>query len=145
VARAAAPFFRIGVLRGFLEDLGLERLLAEQPVQFADLLLKRTVVGGGHHRLPGRRRGEGAVGREAAPGEELVRVHAVAPGHEADRGARFQALPTIRIFSAAVQRRRLCTEVTTSTFSGVSVIRTVILLTLTGVGDRARSVRGQLQ
>ena len=51
---------------------------------------------------------------------------------------------TMRIFSAALQRRRLCTEVTTSTFSGVSVIRTVILLTLTGMGDRARSVRGQL-
>jgi hypothetical protein len=41
---------------------------------------------------------------------------------------------TIRVFSAALQRRRRCTEVITSTFSGVSVIRTVILLTLPGVG-----------
>ena len=52
---------------------------------------------------------------------------------------------TSRIFSAALQRRRRCLEVITSTFSKVSVIRTVIPLTLTGVGDCARSIRGLLQ
>jgi hypothetical protein len=49
VARAAAVFFGIGALQRLAQDLGLERLLAEQAVQFADLLLKRAIVGGRHH------------------------------------------------------------------------------------------------
>jgi len=92
VARAAAIFFGIGVLQRLAQDLGLERLLAEQPVQVADLLLKRAVVGGRYHLLAGRCGGEGAMGGEAAPGEELVRVNTVAARDQADRGARLQAL-----------------------------------------------------
>jgi len=74
------------------QDLGLERLLAEQAVQFADLPLKRAIVRGWHHLLAGRRRGEGAVGGQPSPGEKLVRVHVMAPRHQADRGARLQVL-----------------------------------------------------
>jgi hypothetical protein len=47
-------------------------------MQFADLLLKPTVVGGRRHLLAGRRGGEGAMGGQTSPGEELVRVPAVA-------------------------------------------------------------------
>jgi hypothetical protein len=94
VARAAAIFFGIGVLQRLAQDFGLERLLAEQAVQFADLLLKRAVVRGRHHLLAGRRGREGAMGGEATPGEELVRVHAMAARNQADRGARLQAANT---------------------------------------------------
>jgi hypothetical protein len=69
VARAAAIFFGIGVLQRRAQDLGLERLLAELAVQFADLLLKRAIIRGRHHLLAGRRGGEGAMRGQPSPGE----------------------------------------------------------------------------
>jgi hypothetical protein len=87
-ARAAAIFFGLDLLDSLLEDLDLQRLLAEQAMQLANLLLQRPVLRGRDYFLARGGRRVGPLGHQAAPGEELVRVHPVLPGHQAHRGVR---------------------------------------------------------
>ena len=89
---AGHTFFRSGQLKGFLEDLGFQRLLAQQPLQLAHLLLQSAVLGGGDHLLAGRRGGQCALCGQASPGEQLVWPDAVTPGNQAHRGARLVGL-----------------------------------------------------
>ena len=60
-ATATGVFLSPRRLKSLLEDLGLQRLLAEQPLQFADLALQRTVLRRGHHGLFGLRRRQSAL------------------------------------------------------------------------------------
>ena len=59
------------------QQLVLHCLLAEQTLQFADLHLKRAVVGCGHNLLVGRNGRECALGHQPSPGEQLVALDAV--------------------------------------------------------------------
>ena len=60
-ATARCFFEPAATFKSLLEDLGLQRLLAEQPLQFADLALQRTVLRRGHHGLFGLRRRQSAL------------------------------------------------------------------------------------
>src|SRR3954464_8106350 len=86
-ATATALFGSGGHFQGFFEHLGLQGLLAEQPLQLAHLVLERSVIRGRYDFLLGAGRGERALGGQAPPGEELVRRDAVLAGHQAHRHA----------------------------------------------------------
>ncbi len=49
------------------QDLEVDRLLADQPLEFADLLLRRPQRTRRHHVFVGRHRGLGALGDQVAP------------------------------------------------------------------------------
>src|ERR687890_804360 len=55
-------FWPGGDLQRLLEDLGFERLLAEQALQLTDLVLQGPALGGGHHLLLGTGRRQRALG-----------------------------------------------------------------------------------
>ena len=71
----------------FAQDLVLERLLAEQPLQLADLLVSGAQLRGRHHLLAGARRRQRALRHQPTPGEELVGGNAMMAGYERDRVA----------------------------------------------------------
>jgi hypothetical protein len=71
-ARAAAIFFGLDLLEGFLEVLDLGRLLAEQAVELADLLPQRPALGGRDQFLARSGGRVGTLGRQPVPGEKLV-------------------------------------------------------------------------
>ena len=52
----------LGDLKGFFEDLGFQRLFAQQSLQFPDLLL-RPVLRRWHHFFAGTRRGQSTLTR----------------------------------------------------------------------------------
>src|SRR5215216_216017 len=65
----------------------LERLLAEQPLQLADLLVSGAQLRGRHHLLAGASRRQRALRHQPTPGEELVGGNAMMAGYERDRVA----------------------------------------------------------
>src|SRR6187200_316615 len=71
----------------FAQDLVLERLLAEQPLQLADLLVSGAQLRGRHHLLAGASRRQRALRHQPTPGEELVGGNAMMAGYERDRVA----------------------------------------------------------
>src|ERR1700746_1354183 len=78
-------------LERFLENLDLQRLLAEQTLKFAYLFLLRAERGSRHDLLLRLRCRQRALLCQPAPGEELVRRNATATRHETHGGARFTA------------------------------------------------------
>jgi hypothetical protein len=60
-ASATDVFWAGRNLQRRLEDLGLQGLLAQQPLQLTDLVLQGSVLGGGHRHLPCTGRGKGAL------------------------------------------------------------------------------------
>lgn len=71
-------FWATGDFEGFLQDFALHRLLAQQALQLLHLGLKRPVFGSRNDLLFGGRRRQCPLGRQLAPGEQLVRLDAVA-------------------------------------------------------------------
>ncbi len=63
-AEPSSSLFGCGQIKGFLEDFGFERLLGEQPLQLAHLLLQGAVLGSRDHFLAGGRRGQGGRRRQ---------------------------------------------------------------------------------
>src|ERR1044071_604120 len=112
------------------QNLVLEGFLAEQPLQFPDLVLQTPVFGGGHHFFAGPDRRQRSLGIEPTPSEHLVRRDPMLPRHQRHRHSRrVEPAPakagvscTIRAFSSADQRRRRWTDVMTSTRSIFPVI-----------------------
>ncbi len=51
-------FWARGDVERFLQDLGLKRLLAQQPMQFADLVLKCPIVRSRNNLFLGTRRSQ---------------------------------------------------------------------------------------
>ena len=94
------------MLERFLEKLGLQCLLAEQPVKLANLALQGSIVRCRHHLFAAARGGQTALRHQAAPREQLVRGNAMSASHQAHRHARLKVSSTIRTFSDAVHRRR---------------------------------------
>jgi hypothetical protein len=94
--RAQQPFFWLRQVQLFwlrqvqrvAQDLVFEGFLAEQPLQFAHLVLQCSIFGGGHHFLAGRDSRERALGVEPPPREHLVRRDPVLPCHQRHRHPR---------------------------------------------------------
>lgn len=90
-AAATSVFFpRLG--QGFLEDLDLHRLAAEQPFEIANTVLELAKLRGADHRLVLAHRHRASFGHQTPPAEQQVRGDAVAPGHGRDGPAGCQAL-----------------------------------------------------
>ena len=70
-----------GVLERFLENLGFQCLLAEQPVKFSNLALQGSIVRCRHDLFAAARRGQTALRHQAAPPEQLVRGNAMPPSN----------------------------------------------------------------
>ena len=94
------------MLERLFEDLGLQRLLTEQPMQLSNLALQGPVIRRRNDLLAAAGRGQGALSDETTPGEELLGATpcrrairlTVAPGSKVSS--------TMRTFSEAAQRRR---------------------------------------
>lgn len=66
-------FWACGGVQRFLYYLGFDRLFAEKPMQFADLVLQHPVLRGGDDLFLGPRRCQRTLVRQPTPGEHLAR------------------------------------------------------------------------
>ena len=71
-------------LHRLAQDLGLQRLLTQEPLQLADLLLGGAKLRGWHHLFTGPGGRERAALHQPTPREQLVGVQPVAAGDERD-------------------------------------------------------------
>ena len=69
------------MFQSLLENLGLQGLLAEQPMKLANLVLQRPIIRRRHHLLAAAGRRQAAVRHQSAPGEQLVWRNAVLASH----------------------------------------------------------------
>src|SRR3978361_1084183 len=91
-ARATDVFLAARDVQRLLQDLGFHRLLAQQPLGVAQLVLQGAIVGRRNDLLFSPRRRQRALGRQTSPAEHLARRHAMPARHQADRDARFVRL-----------------------------------------------------
>src|SRR6266480_4548812 len=75
-----------------LEDLGFQRLLAEQSLQLAHLALQGSVIRRRHDLFAAAGGRQRPLGHQPAPREELVRGNAMSASHQAYRHARLERL-----------------------------------------------------
>src|SRR5690606_17796869 len=68
-----------------LQDLSFHRLLAEQTLQLAHLVLERAIFGRSHDFALGCRRRQRTLRGQLAPEEKLVWLNTVAPSDKAHR------------------------------------------------------------
>src|SRR6266480_3281339 len=80
------------MLERLFEDLGLQRLLTEQPMQLSNLALQGPVIRRRNDLLAAAGRGQGALSDETTPGEELVRSYPMPTRDQAHGGAGFKGL-----------------------------------------------------
>jgi hypothetical protein len=74
-AREGEPYslFWLYQIQHLAQDLFLQRVFAEPPLQFANLMLQRPEFGGRHYLLASTYARQRAVGVKPAPREQLVR------------------------------------------------------------------------
>ena len=84
------------MLERFLEYLGFQRLLAEQPVKFSNLALQGSIVRCRHDLFAAARGGQTALRHQAAPTEQLVRGNAMPASDQAHRHAWLEGLLDLR-------------------------------------------------
>src|SRR5215470_16647655 len=81
-ARASATaVFWLRQIERLAQDLVLQGLLAEQPLQFANLMLQGPIFGSRYHFFTGTDRRQRPFSVKLPPLEYLVRRHAVLPRH----------------------------------------------------------------
>jgi hypothetical protein len=85
-ASATGVFWAGGNLKRLFENLALHRLLAEQALQFFDLVLKGSVIGSRNDILLGSRCRQCSLSGQLAPRKQLVRLDAITPSNNAHRG-----------------------------------------------------------
>lgn len=93
-ASATGVFWAGGDLKRFLEDFAFHRLLAQQALQFLDLVLKGSIFGCRNDVFLRCGCGERSLRCKLAPIEQLVRLDAVTPRDDADR-----RIPFIRLLN----------------------------------------------
>ena len=101
-------FWAAGDLESFLQDFALHRLLAQQALQLLHLGLKCSVFGSRNDVLFGGRRRQCPLGRQPAPGEQLVRLDAMPTRDDAHR--------RVRLIGFVDDRELLCRAPTPPTF-----------------------------
>src|SRR5215831_13236326 len=102
------------MFQGLFENLRFQRLLAQEPMKFANLVLQSPILRSRHDLFPAAGRSQTALRHQPTPGEQLGAT-------PCRRATRLTVIPgskvssTMRTFSGAVQRRRRSTNVMIST------------------------------
>src|SRR6266487_1893644 len=125
-----------------LEDLGFQRLLAEQPLQLAHLALQGSIIRSRHHLFAAAGSRQRPLHHQPAPGEELVRGNAMSASHQAYRHARLERLlddPNLLRRGPAPTALNRCDDLNSIRSIGH---RHGCMPHTCQVGDRVRSVRG---
>src|SRR6478672_8210045 len=81
-----------GVFEGLFENLRFQRLLAEEPMKFANLILQSPIIRSRHDLFPAAGRGQAALRHQPTPGEQLVWGDAMPTSHQAYRHTRLEGL-----------------------------------------------------
>jgi len=95
-----------GVFEGLFENLRFQRLLAQEPMKFANLVLQSPIIRSRHDLFPTAGRGQAALRHQPTP------VNNWFGATPCRRATRLTVIPgskvssTMRTFSGAVQRRR---------------------------------------
>src|SRR5262249_803928 len=77
-----------GVLEGLFENLRFQRLLAQEPMKFANLILQSPIIRSWHDLFPTAGRRQAALRHQPTPGEQLVWGNAMPTSHQAYRHTR---------------------------------------------------------
>src|SRR5437899_10331562 len=80
------------MFEGLFENLRFQRLLAQEPMKFANLVLQSPIIRSRHDLLPAAGRGQAALRHQPTPAEQLVRGNAMSASHQAYRHARLKGL-----------------------------------------------------
>src|SRR5215831_14446139 len=85
-------FLPCGVFERLFENLRFQRLLAQEPMKFANLVLQSPIIRSRHDLFPTAGRGQAALRHQPTPGEQLVRGDAMPTSHQAYRHTRLEGL-----------------------------------------------------
>src|SRR5262245_38676670 len=92
-AAAAVVFLTLWRAReGLFENLRFQRLLGQEPMKFANLVLQSPIIRSRHDLFPAAGRGQAALRHQPTPGEQLVWGNAMPTSHQAYRHTRLQGL-----------------------------------------------------
>jgi hypothetical protein len=80
------------VFERLFENLRFQRLLAEEPMKFANLILQSPIIRSRHHLFAAAGGRQRPLHHQPAPGEELVRGNAMPTSHQAYRHTRLEGL-----------------------------------------------------
>src|SRR6266436_294520 len=80
------------MFEGLFENLRFQRLLAQEPMKFANLVLQSPIIRSRHELFPAAGRGQAALRHQPTPGEQLVWGNAMPTSHQAYRHTRLEGL-----------------------------------------------------
>src|SRR5437870_6266341 len=80
------------MFEGLFENLRFQRLLAQEPMKFANLVLQSPIIRSRHDLFPAAGRGQAALRHQPTPGEQLVWGDAMPTSHQAYRHTRLEGL-----------------------------------------------------
>src|SRR5215467_6076464 len=80
------------MFEGLFENLRFQRLLAQEPIKFANLVLQSPIIRSRHDLFPAAGRGQAALRHQPTPGEQLVWGNAMPTSHQAYRHTRLEGL-----------------------------------------------------
>src|SRR5262245_41539578 len=132
-------------LEGLFENLRFQRLLAQEPMKFANLVLQSPILRSRHDLFPAAGRSQTALRHQPTPGEQLVWGNAMPTSHQAYRHTRLEGL-----FDHANLLRGRPAPTTLNRRDDLNAIGQIghrhgCMPHTCQVGDRVRSVRGLSQ
>src|SRR5499433_2277872 len=124
------------------ENLRFQRLLAQEPMKFANLVLQSPILRSRHDLFPAAGRSQTALRHQPTPGEQLVWGNAMPTSHQAYRHTRLEGL-----FDHANLLRGRPAPTTLNRRDDLNAIGRIghrhgSMPHTCQVGDRVRSVRG---
>src|SRR5262249_19059678 len=130
------------MFEGLFENLRFQRLLAQEPIKFANLVLQSPIIRSRHDLFPAAGRGQAALRHQPTPGEQLVWGNAMPTSHQAYRHTRLEGL-----FDHANLLRGRPAPTTLNRRDDLNAIRRIghrhgCMPHTCQVGERVRSVRG---
>src|SRR5262249_9933524 len=130
---------------GLFENLRFQRLLAQEPMKFANLVLQSPILRSRHDLFPAAGRSQTALRHQPTPGEQLVWGNAMPTSHQAYRHTRLEGL-----FDHANLLRGRPAPTTLNRRDDLNAIGQIghrhgCMPHTCQVGDRVRSVRGLSQ
>src|SRR5947207_11252662 len=130
------------MFEGLFENLSFQRLLAQEPMKFANLVLQSPILRSRHDLFPTAGRGQAALRHQPTPGEQLVWRDAMPTSHQAYRHTRLEGL-----FDHANLLRGRPAPTTLNRRDELNAIGRIghrhgCMPHTCQVGDRVRSVRG---
>src|SRR6266404_3873451 len=80
------------MFEGLFENLRFQRLLAQEPMKFANVVLQSPIIRSRHDLFPAAGRRQAALRHQLTPGEQLVWGNAMPTSHQAYRHTRLEGL-----------------------------------------------------